>query len=104
MFPEIDTSFLGDAGPLPVAVRPHWSQHVGKVILVSETYLAKEVLKRHIGPVLLVSVDNRKGTLCLQRVIRRELSGVRKPAEKVGPVYHIACRDCRFITVVSDNN
>ncbi len=101
MFPEIDTSFLGDAGPLPGAARPHWRQHVGKVVLVRETYRAKDAVKEHIGPVILVSVDARKGTLCLQRVIRRESFEVRTRVEEVGPSYSIACHDCLFIADVS---
>jgi hypothetical protein len=101
IFPEIDTSFLGDAGPLPIAVGPHWSQYVGKVILVREIYYSKEVVKKHIGPVILMSVDSRKGTLCLQRVLKREGVSVGLGPKKVGPPYHIACRDCQFITDLS---
>ncbi len=97
MFPEIDTSFLGDAGPLPTAVRPHWSQYVGKVILVRETYSSKEVVKKHIGPVVLISLDTRRGTLCLQRVLKRDGFALDSRAEKVGPPYHVACKDCLFI-------
>lgn len=103
MFPEIDSSFLGDAGPLHVSVQSHWTQHVGKVLLVSEVYYDRGMVKRHTGPVLLVKIDARRGTLCLQRVIRKDDSTLRGPLEKVGPTYHIASRDCQFITVVSDN-
>lgn len=102
MFPEIDTSFLGDAGPLPVSVGPHWSQHLGKMILVSEVYRSKNMVKRHTGLVVLVNVDARKGTLLLQRIIRRDDSAAYTFFERVGPAYHIAIQDCQFITVVSD--
>jgi len=102
MFPEIDTSFLGDAGPLPMAPKPHWSKHVNQVILVRETYSTKDTVKTHVGPVVLVKVDTRKGTLFLQRVIKRETFSATGRAEKVGPPYHIACRDCQFIATLSD--
>lgn len=101
IFPEIDTSFLGDAGPLPVSVRPHWSQYVGKMILVRETYSSKEEVKQHVGPVILVSLESRRGILWLQRVLQREGSSVGVGPEKVGPPYHIACRDCTFIADLS---
>jgi hypothetical protein len=98
MFPEIDTSFLGDAGPLPITVKPHWSQHIGKVILVRETYSqSKETSVSHIGPVILMKVDTRSGKLTLQRVLAKETFSPVRQVQKVGSPYNIECRDCLFI-------
>ncbi len=101
LFPEIDTSFLGDAGPLPALSRTHWDRHVNRLILINETYVNSDgKVVSYVSPVILLSLTPR-GTLLLQRVQARESYSALGRVERVGPPYHSQCTDCQFIADLS---
>ncbi len=101
LFPEIDTSFLGDAGPLPAPSRTHWDRYVNRVILINETYMNSDgKIVSYVSPVILLSLVPR-GRLLLQRVQPRESYTTLGRVERVGPPYQSQCADCQFIADLS---